>query len=223
MPKTGRAATVAAVEAGCLDLADLLDDLAADEWAVRSLCGGWTVREVVAHLTIATRWTVRSAVRGVLRTRGDLDRHFDEVAPGRAAEFGPAELVEQLRATASSTLRFPRRVRARPARRRPGARAGHRVPARAGADDAGRARGAGAGHDQEQPVLRREDASRRRPAGRDRRRPGGGEGPELRGPAGDLLLVATGRPVGPDALTGPGAAVVAGRMAGRPDPGLATA
>lgn len=39
MPKTDRPATVAAVEAERRDLADLLADLAPDEWAVPSLCG----------------------------------------------------------------------------------------------------------------------------------------------------------------------------------------
>jgi uncharacterized protein (TIGR03083 family) len=33
------------------DLADLLDTLAVQQWATASLCAGWTVRDVAAHLT----------------------------------------------------------------------------------------------------------------------------------------------------------------------------
>ena len=36
-------------------LADLLEGLAPSEWAVHSLCPGWRVRDVAAHLTTATR------------------------------------------------------------------------------------------------------------------------------------------------------------------------
>ena len=43
-----------------------------------------------------------------------------------------------------------------------------------------------------------------------------GEGPEVRGPIGELLLVATGRAAGLDALSGPGAAEVARRTAPSP-------
>jgi uncharacterized protein (TIGR03083 family) len=39
-----------------------------------------------------------------------------------------------------------------------------------------------------------------------------GEGAELRGPDEDLLLVASGRPAGLDALEGPGRDVVVGRL-----------
>jgi uncharacterized protein (TIGR03083 family) len=39
------------------DLADFLDTLSAEQWATPSLCPGWTVREVAAHVTqSATNW-----------------------------------------------------------------------------------------------------------------------------------------------------------------------
>jgi len=44
-------ATVAAERS---TLADLLEGLAASEWAVHSLCPGWRVRDVAAHLTPST-------------------------------------------------------------------------------------------------------------------------------------------------------------------------
>lgn len=49
-----------AVEAERRDLADLLDRLAPADWDVGSLCAGSTVRDVVAHLTLATRLSRRA-------------------------------------------------------------------------------------------------------------------------------------------------------------------
>ena len=50
-----RVAMAPDVEAERLDLADLLDTLDDLEWRAQSLCAGWTVRDVVAHLTLADR------------------------------------------------------------------------------------------------------------------------------------------------------------------------
>jgi len=38
------------IDAQRRSLADLLDDLSDDEWRRPSLCTGWTVRDVAAHL-----------------------------------------------------------------------------------------------------------------------------------------------------------------------------
>jgi uncharacterized protein (TIGR03083 family) len=50
-----RDAILQAVEAERLGLADLLDGLDPGEWERQSLCDGWTVHDVVAHLTLAMR------------------------------------------------------------------------------------------------------------------------------------------------------------------------
>ena len=94
-----------AVEAERRDLADLLDRLAPADWGAGSLCAGWTVRDVVAHLTLATRLSRRAAVLGVLRARGDIHKMIGDAARRRAAESRPGELVAQLRATAGSARR----------------------------------------------------------------------------------------------------------------------
>jgi uncharacterized protein (TIGR03083 family) len=39
------------IDAQRLGLAGLLDDLSEHEWQQPSLCDGWTVRDVAAHLT----------------------------------------------------------------------------------------------------------------------------------------------------------------------------
>ena len=61
------------------DLADLLDDLSPTEWETPSLCEGWRVREVAAHLTLA-HTGLGSAVVGVLRARGSFDRMIQDTA-----------------------------------------------------------------------------------------------------------------------------------------------
>jgi uncharacterized protein (TIGR03083 family) len=65
-------------------LADLLDDLSGPEWETPSLCAGWRVREVAAHLTLA-HTGVRSAAVAMLRARGSFDRMIHDTAVRQAA------------------------------------------------------------------------------------------------------------------------------------------
>ena len=61
-------------------LADLLDDLAPAEWERPSLCAGWTVKHVAAHVISspqATPWAVAGAL---VRARGSFDRCIDDQA-----------------------------------------------------------------------------------------------------------------------------------------------
>lgn len=90
-----------------LSLADFLDGLDEHEWRVDSLCQGWTVHDVAAHLTLSTRTTLRMVVREAVRARGSFDRMEATLARERAARFSPAELVAQLRETAGSAHRTP--------------------------------------------------------------------------------------------------------------------
>ena len=40
------------IDAQRMNLAALLEQLSADDWRQPSLCAGWTVRDVAAHLTL---------------------------------------------------------------------------------------------------------------------------------------------------------------------------
>jgi uncharacterized protein (TIGR03083 family) len=100
-----RAEIVSTVERERLDLADLLDDLGPEERTRPSLARGWTVQDVVAHLTLTTRLSPVAAMTGVLTARGDLNRMIGDSARARAAQYTPAELVAQLRETAASARR----------------------------------------------------------------------------------------------------------------------
>jgi len=198
------------------DLADQLESLDADAWATPSLCGAWTAHDVLAHLTFSVEEKTLPLLVEVVRARGDMDAVFDREARERAAALGPAALLERLRATADDPHRL--------------GLSGPTDPL----DDV-----LVHGQDIVRPlglvrpmpverVLLVIDASWASPLWGARKRFAGvravatdadwarGEGPEVRGPIGELLLVATGRAAGLDALSGPGAAAVARRTAPGP-------
>lgn len=96
-----------AVETERLALADWLSELNDDEWTVPSLCPDWTVRDVVAHLTIPTRTGLAGMVVGMLKARGDFHRMTSDSARARASAHSPVQLIQQLRETAGSARRMP--------------------------------------------------------------------------------------------------------------------
>jgi uncharacterized protein (TIGR03083 family) len=91
-----------AIHAERAALAEDLAHLDDDQWATPSLCGRWTVEEVVAHLTAAAsigrfRW-----IASVLGARFDFDLHNDR----RLAEHrgtNPVETLDRFRAAIAST------------------------------------------------------------------------------------------------------------------------
>ncbi|WP_245838992.1 maleylpyruvate isomerase family mycothiol-dependent enzyme [Nocardia donostiensis] len=85
--------------------AALADDLAGvndGQWARQSLCGRWTVEEVVAHLTAAASVGRLRWLTSVLGARFDFDKHNDRrLAEHRGAT--PAETLDLFRAIVPST------------------------------------------------------------------------------------------------------------------------
>ena len=78
-----------------------------EQWATPSLCAGWTVREVCAHLVPPEGgYRVLSLARDVIRFRGDLHRMVD-VTTREDARRPTAELVAALRDRAGERLRAP--------------------------------------------------------------------------------------------------------------------
>ncbi|MEJ2862959.1 maleylpyruvate isomerase family mycothiol-dependent enzyme [Actinomycetospora flava] len=203
----------AAITSERLRLADVLEELDTEEWGYESLCTGWTVKTLVAHLTLTSRLTKLEALRGVLAARFDINAFIDHAARTRAAQYTPPELITQFRESAGWTQR-PMGAKpmdpfvdvlvhgqdlTRPLRRTLAIAPDRAVSALEfvlstsfyGAPK----RFAGL-----HLVATDTDWSH-------------GEGDrELRGPAGDLLLVATGRPTGLAALDGAGVADLAARL-----------
>lgn len=88
-----------------LSLADLLDELSAQEWETPSLCAGWRVRDVAAHLTLA-QMGLFPAVVAAARARGNFNRMIQDTAI-RQARLPVREYAPRLRAMAGSRRKVP--------------------------------------------------------------------------------------------------------------------
>jgi len=84
------------------DLADLTDQ----QWATPSLCTGFTVRQVLAHLTAGASLGPVRWLAGVIRCRFDFDKM---VAMRLAGQLGatPAETLARFRRVVTSTIKAP--------------------------------------------------------------------------------------------------------------------
>ncbi|MFI2765114.1 maleylpyruvate isomerase family mycothiol-dependent enzyme [Streptomyces echinatus] len=87
----------AAIAAERRELADLFDALRADDWHAPSLCTGWTVREVVAHMSMGFRLSLPTVLSELLKARGSLHRMTDRVARRDAAAHTTVQLSAFLR------------------------------------------------------------------------------------------------------------------------------
>jgi len=88
--------------------ADMFADLTPEQWRTPSLCAGWTVREVAAHLLepLETKVDTLKLLAYLVRYRGSLDRMVDETTRKVAAR-PTDELVTGLRERASTRLTPP--------------------------------------------------------------------------------------------------------------------
>jgi uncharacterized protein (TIGR03083 family) len=86
-------------------LADRLADLSDEEWETPSVCAGWRVRDVAAHIAMTPQAPgLAGMVGAVIRARGSFDRLNHDIAVRHAAR-PPAQLVEELREHADSRRR----------------------------------------------------------------------------------------------------------------------
>ncbi|MGG2458284.1 maleylpyruvate isomerase family mycothiol-dependent enzyme [Streptomyces sp. RGM 3693] len=79
------------------ELADLLDGLRPAQWDEPSLCAGWRIREVTAHMSMGFRLSLPATLGELARARGNLHRMTDRVARRDAAAHSTAELAAFLR------------------------------------------------------------------------------------------------------------------------------
>jgi uncharacterized protein (TIGR03083 family) len=77
------------------DLAEVLAGLTSQEWETESLCKGWRVREVVAHITMPFRYSKTKFVTEIVASRGSFTRMADRCAR-RDASAPTAELLAAL-------------------------------------------------------------------------------------------------------------------------------
>jgi len=95
-PAETRAELLAQIAAERLDLVAILGDLPEQSWDAPSLCSGWRVREVVAHLTLPARMSSRVFLWQLVIARGSVDTVMDRTARRDAAAVPAAELVRTL-------------------------------------------------------------------------------------------------------------------------------
>jgi uncharacterized protein (TIGR03083 family) len=85
----------AAIDAHRLRTAELLEQLSDDEWVHPSLCDGWTVRDVAAHLTLQ-QLRLGVALLEAVRHPAGMNRMIREWAR-RRAELPREQLVAEIR------------------------------------------------------------------------------------------------------------------------------
>lgn len=187
-----------------------LEDLPVQQWATPSLCPGWDVHDVLAHLVDDARTTRLGFLRRLAVAGFDFDRcNARGVARERRAD--PRDTLAAFRVVAGRTTSAP----APPATRL--------VEAFVHGQDVRRPlslpRACPAGPVAE--ALRHQLRTSGKLGGGRERAAGlrlvatdadldAGTGPEAHGSVLALLLAVSGRPVGPEELTGPGAAALAG-------------
>ena len=84
------------------ELADLLAALPEQAWDTPTLCAGWRVRELVAHMTMPFRYSAARFVAELARSRGRFDAMAD-----RCARRDGAAPVEDLLAALRDNVRHP--------------------------------------------------------------------------------------------------------------------
>jgi uncharacterized protein (TIGR03083 family) len=84
------------VAAELTSLANLLDKASNAQWDTASLCAGWRVREVVAHMTMAARYPQEQFMAELQRCGFDFTRLSNEIA-ARDANLPSGELIANLR------------------------------------------------------------------------------------------------------------------------------
>lgn len=87
--------------------AELLARLTPDQWGAPSLCTGWTVRDVAAHLSIGPRTSVGRALVEILKAGGSFNRMVHRTAVRRAARLTDAQIVAELVEVAGSRRLAP--------------------------------------------------------------------------------------------------------------------
>jgi uncharacterized protein (TIGR03083 family) len=79
------------------ELAQVLAALPAASWDSPTLCDGWRVREVVAHITMPFRYSGRRFMLELAKSRGNFNAMADRCAQRDAAALSVQELAEAVR------------------------------------------------------------------------------------------------------------------------------
>ncbi|MGW2746211.1 maleylpyruvate isomerase family mycothiol-dependent enzyme [Streptomyces sp. NPDC001450] len=97
----------ASIAAERRELADVLDGLTGDQWDAPTLCDGWRVRDVAAHMSVGFRYSFGSTALEFARAGGSLRRMTERLARRDAAALTPHELAAALRDNARHPWKPP--------------------------------------------------------------------------------------------------------------------
>ena len=89
------------------ELARVLSDLPSLAWDADTLCAGWRVREVVAHMTMPFRYSAARFAAELARSGGRFNLMSDRVARRDAAAVSAADLLSVLQANATHPWKPP--------------------------------------------------------------------------------------------------------------------
>jgi uncharacterized protein (TIGR03083 family) len=193
------------------DLADTIEELTAEQWTTPSLCAGWTVGALAAHLLASAEQTPGHFLAGMVRRGLRFDALMDADITARA-DLTPRQIADRLRLRTTTTNKPPAPTVAMLGEvvvhgedlRRPLGLAG---PVDKEAADACLDLYSSAGF----PVGGRKRVAGLRLISNDTAW-SYGDGPEVTGPAMSLLLAMTGRSVGLADLSGAGAPTLGARV-----------
>ena len=184
-------------------LADRLGALPDDDWSKPSLCAGWSVKDVAAHITATGHITAGSFFAGFIGAGFKFNTFAQKsMAPYQA--MTTAQLVQELGQTASMTAHPP------------GPKLTPLGEIVVHAEDIGRALGQHWTYPEATLVAAADYLKKTQPLIGAKKRIAGlrleatdaswstGSGPEVKGPAASLILAMAGRRAGTDDLTGPG-------------------
>jgi uncharacterized protein (TIGR03083 family) len=96
-----------AIAAERTELAELLDDLSPAQWDAPTLCTGWRVREVAAHMSMGFRYSLPKMAWELVKAGGGVNRMADRRARLDAAAMSTAELAGAIRDNARHPWRPP--------------------------------------------------------------------------------------------------------------------
>lgn len=99
--------TATAIASERRELAAMLESLTPAQWDAPTLCAGWRVREVAAHMSMGFRVSLPRQVLELVKARGDINRMTDRLARRDATTLSTAELVGAIRDNAHHPWKPP--------------------------------------------------------------------------------------------------------------------
>lgn len=87
-------------------VADMLDGLSSAQWTMDTLCKGWNVQMVAAHMMNAGEQSTSKFFRGLLASGLRFNVMMDDQAHA-SAKLAPKEIIERIRASTTTTNKPP--------------------------------------------------------------------------------------------------------------------